>query len=168
MPLGIKSHISIQLGSSLNLTSRSFFSFSGTAHAILESWLSAPVGTLPCWARFKAHTTKGLSTFFIGFLTTVKSLMQKRRWMFSRYKCFSVTDYFITWIQICIPASCFFPHNDPGVFSLLQYHNYVWFRNEMAQWGQVTIVLHHPILVWFLLKRVKFLLIKKELCNQYP
>ena len=42
MPLGMKSHISTQFGSSLNLTSRSFFFFSGKTDAISESWQSVP------------------------------------------------------------------------------------------------------------------------------
>lgn len=40
MPLGMKSHISIQLGRSLSLTSMSLFSFNGTTDAILESLFS--------------------------------------------------------------------------------------------------------------------------------
>ena len=47
MPLVVNSHISIQPGSSLHLTSRSFSSFSGIADAIVEAWLSAPVFQLP-------------------------------------------------------------------------------------------------------------------------
>lgn len=42
----LNSHISIQPGSSLHLTSRSFSS-SGIADAIVEAWLSAPVFQLP-------------------------------------------------------------------------------------------------------------------------
>ena len=88
MPLGMKSHISIQLGSSLNLTSRSFFSFSSTTDAILESWKSAPVRTLLCWAKFEAqqkafpHSSSGFSPLWMI-------------WCRKRDECFPDTNIFL-------------------------------------------------------------------------
>ena len=45
-------------------------------------------------------TTKSFPTFFIEFLITMNDLMQKKRWMFPKYKCFPIAGYFITWFQI--------------------------------------------------------------------
>ena len=93
----------------------------------------------------------------------------KKRCMFPIYKCFSTSGYFTSWIKICTLASCFFSHNRPGFFSFLQQHNYVRPRNGMARWDQITIVLHHHIVVHLLWNRVeKFPLMLKELYGHTP
>ena len=92
MLLGMKSCISIQIGSSLNLTSSSFLLFQRynwhhLGVVAVCSSMNSPV------LRKVWGTTNSLPIFFREFLTTMSYLMQKKWWLFPRYKHFSMVDY---------------------------------------------------------------------------